>query len=75
LAFSWDVVSRFAGTFDLALERRYEAHPQGLYDAILRGVPYDARNPARRKGVLSALLRRRPHAPRAPEAALASARA
>lgn len=59
LSYSWDVVRRFAEGFDLVEERRYEAHPQGLYDAILAGVRYDHGNGKRRKGVLSALFRRR----------------
>ena len=59
LSFSWDIVERFAGGFAPVEERRYEAHPKGLYDAILAGVPYDPANATRRKGVLSALFRRR----------------
>jgi SAM-dependent methyltransferase len=60
LSFSWDIVGKFAAGFDVVEERRYEAHPRGLYDAILAGVRYDRGNATRRKGVLSALFRRRP---------------
>ncbi|MCK6458674.1 MAG: class I SAM-dependent methyltransferase [Planctomycetes bacterium] len=73
ICYSWDIVSRFGPAFDLIEERRYEPHPKGIYDAILSGVRYDDANPAPRKGVLSALFRRRADA-RIREATASAAR-
>ncbi|MGQ0612370.1 MAG: class I SAM-dependent methyltransferase [Planctomycetaceae bacterium] len=59
LAYGWDVLEKFSAAFDCLEERRYEAHPAGLYDALIASVSYNASDLDRRKGVLSARLRRR----------------
>lgn len=59
VTFSWDIADRFAAAFEEVRENRYEAHPDGVYDAIRADLRYDDANPAERSGWLSAMFRRR----------------
>ncbi len=54
--FSWDVASLFAPEFRVLEEKHYEAFDGGIYDSILKNVPYDHDNPAHRAGIISVKL-------------------
>ncbi|MDP9194199.1 MAG: class I SAM-dependent methyltransferase [Acidobacteriota bacterium] len=63
ITYSWDILERFQPAFDLLDVRRYEKSKPGMYESIRAGVTYDDANPAKRYGILSAKLGRRPLAP------------
>ncbi len=61
IEFGWDIVERFKADFEVESERHFEKIPKaGLYRSVEEGVTYDHTNPARRYGILSVKLRRRP---------------
>jgi len=56
IAFSWDVVEKFAPELAVVDTTHYEKSEDGVYQSIEAGVAYDDSNPTRRYGVLSARL-------------------
>lgn len=54
LSFSWDIVHRFTPPLVLLDERRHEKKEGGVYQSLFRGTAYDAADPSRRYGILSA---------------------
>lgn len=59
ISYSWNIVDRFGGSFDVVELKRYEKSPKGLYESINAGIAYDDTNPSKRYGVLSAKLMKR----------------
>jgi ubiquinone/menaquinone biosynthesis C-methylase UbiE len=52
--YSFDVVNRFLPALTLVQARKYEKLESGLYQSVLRNVPYDESNTGRRTAILSA---------------------
>jgi ubiquinone/menaquinone biosynthesis C-methylase UbiE len=58
-SYSWDVLDRFTGQWQLIERRDYERPGDNMLDNLLGNTPFDHSDPRPRPGVLSARLERR----------------